>query len=101
MNFKVKITEQAEVELDEAYGWIAADSLEQAAHWFNGLVEACQSLSLNPERCPRAPESNDIDRDIRQLLYGKYRILFTITDDIVYLLHVRHGARRYLSSEEV
>ena len=101
MNFKVQITEQAATELDEVYEWIAADSPEQAVIWFNGLVEVSESLSTNPERCTRAPESNEIDREIRQLLYGKYRILFTIREDTVYLLHVRHGVRRYLSPEEI
>jgi plasmid stabilization system protein ParE len=101
MNFKVQLTEQAEAELAEVYEWIAADSPEQAAIWFNGLVEVSESLSTNPERCPRAPESNEIDREIRQLLYGKYRILFTIREDTVYLLHVRHGAMRHLLPDEV
>ena len=87
--------------MNNAYEWIAADSPGQAILWFNGLVEVSESLSTNPERCPRAPESNEVDREIRQLLYGKYRILFMIRDDTVYLLHVRHGARQYFPVEEV
>lgn len=97
MSFKVLITEQAETELDEAYHWIANESIERAVSWFNGLVEACESLSSNPERCPYAPESDAIGAEIRQLLYGKYRVLFMVRDGTVYVLHIRHGARQHLS----
>jgi plasmid stabilization system protein ParE len=38
MIFKVQITQQAEAELNEAYEWIANQSLEQAVVWFNRLV---------------------------------------------------------------
>jgi hypothetical protein len=37
MIFKVQITQQAEAELNEAYEWIANQSLEQAVVWFKGL----------------------------------------------------------------
>jgi plasmid stabilization system protein ParE len=101
MIFKVQITEQAEAELNEAYEWIASQSLEQAVIWFNGLVEAADTLSTFPERCPRAPESTELDLEIRQLLYGKYRLMFIVRDDTVYLLHVRHGARQHLRPEDM
>lgn len=101
MIFKVQITAQAEAELNEAYEWIASQSLEQAVIWFNGLVEAADTLSTFPERCPLAPESTELDLEIRQLLYGKYRLMFIIRDDTVYLLHVRHGARQHLRPEDM
>jgi hypothetical protein len=55
-----------------------------------------------PTRCPSAPESKRLRRDIRQLLYGKrpgvYRIIFRIEEKakggpLVRVLHIRHGAR--------
>ncbi len=101
MSFKVRITAQAETELNEAYEWIANESPDKAVIWFNGLVEASESLSAHPERCPRAPEGTDLDQEVRQLLYGKYRILFILRDDTVYVLHFRHGAREYLRADEV
>ncbi len=44
-----------------------------------------------------APEAGSFDRPIRELLYGKrnlgtYRILFTVLDGKVLVLHVRHGS---------
>jgi plasmid stabilization system protein ParE len=60
------------------------------------LTEA-QALEQFPHRCPLAPESGP-ELEIRQLLYGRYRVLFTITSDTVYVLHIRHGARQQLKS---
>lgn len=100
MRYDVDFTEQAQADAREAYRWIAEDSLERAAEWYQGLVEAIDSLEQFPQRCPLAPENTDFKEDIRQLFYGKrggvYRVLFTISGKTVYVLHVRHGARKPL-----
>jgi len=64
-----------------------------------GLLAAIEDLGVFPERCPVArSESRHFGVMIRQLVYGKgvgrYRILYTVTDDLVVVLHVRHGRRR-------
>ncbi len=57
-----------------------------------------------PARSSLAFENEYFDEEIRQLLYGKrgrlYRILFTIRDDEVYVLFVRHSAQAPLSEIE-
>jgi len=57
-----------------------------------------------PLRCSLAFENNFFELEIRQLLYGKgkniYRILFTVTEQTVYILHVRHSAQQPLSPDE-
>ena len=71
--------------------------------WMNGLFRAIQSLDTMPLRCPLAFENEFFDEELRQLLYGKrgrvYRILFTISDNEVYVLFVRHSAQKPLSPE--
>jgi len=53
-----------------------------------------------PKRCPLAPENASVPFEMRQLLYGRkphfYRILFTIEDEVVYVLRIRHGRRHHL-----
>jgi plasmid stabilization system protein ParE len=71
MTYRVIIEPPAEAELEEAYQWIARAAPQAAARWYNGLVEAIDSLESLPERCPLAPENDAFDEDIRQLLYGK------------------------------
>jgi len=79
---------------------LAHQAGETGARWFEALEEAVASLSKFPERCSLAPESTAFPYEVRHLLYGHrphiYRILFTIRDKVVYVLHIRHGRRRVL-----
>ena len=98
MKYRVIIEPPARANIDEAYLWIAERNPGAAIKWFNGLEKAVQTLEDFPQRCPLAEESKVFDVEIRQLVYGKrigaYRILFTIQEDAVHVLHVRHGRRR-------
>ena len=97
----VVITEpQAEADMAEAYRWIAINSPFHAAKWVQGMEAAILSLDWSPQRCSRAPEADTFGKDIRQLLQGNYRILFTICETTVHVLHVRHGAREHIKPEE-
>ncbi|HVX83272.1 MAG TPA: type II toxin-antitoxin system RelE/ParE family toxin [Phycisphaerae bacterium] len=104
MTYTLHITDPALADIDQAYSWIASQSPEQATSWYNGLVEAVNSLKRLPKRCPIAPESEELPFEARQYLYGDrrhaYRIIFTIHEQLVLVLHVRHAARRYLSDDE-
>jgi plasmid stabilization system protein ParE len=97
MDYRIEYSPEADQKADQAYEYIARSSPYQAAKWYSGLLKTIASLGRNPEHCGLAPESNTLNRPIRQLLYGKrqhkYRILFEIRGDIVYGLHIRHGAR--------
>jgi plasmid stabilization system protein ParE len=87
----------AQQNIDEAYLWIAERDSEAAERWFNSIYQTIGSLELFPERCPLAPESRFFNREIREAFHGrrqhKYRILFTVEETEVHILHVRHGAR--------
>jgi len=100
MKYRVLVIPCAAAEIEEAYLWIAERAPESAVRWFNGLYSVIDTLETFPERCPHAPEDDFFQQEIRQLIYGKligrYRILFTIDGDTVYILHVRHGARKRL-----
>ena len=97
MKYRVLIEPPARDNIDEACLWIAERNPAAAIKWFNGLEAAIQGLENFPHRFPLAEESKVFDVEIRQLVYGKrvgtYRVLFTIKDDAVHILHVRHGRR--------
>jgi len=102
MKYHVEITEPADVDLEEAYCWIRDNhSPTRAAKWREGLYAKVDTLERMPERCGFAPENDWCDFELRQLLYGSYRILFTIRADRVFVLHIRHGARRFVSPDEL
>lgn len=79
---------------------------EFADAWFEGLTLAINSLETLPARCPIAPESKELDREVRQLIYKKskgssYRILFGISGSQVYIYRIRHTAQQYVTKEEL
>jgi plasmid stabilization system protein ParE len=64
------------------------------------MLKAFRSLEKNPLRCPLASESAHFDVVIRQLIYGKYRNLFIVKCETVFVLRVRHGAQEHLRPQE-
>jgi len=100
MSYKVEITEKAQEEARQALRWIAQYSPEKAALWHFELMEKVDSLENFPARCPLAPESKTHRKEIRHLIFGKYRILFIIEDETVYVLRVRHQAQDVLSPDD-
>jgi mRNA-degrading endonuclease RelE of RelBE toxin-antitoxin system len=62
------------------------------------------TLQEKPLRCALALENDALAEEIRQLIYGKsrnkYRILFTIRDDTIFVLHVRHSSQATLTDED-
>jgi len=89
MEYQVEITDVALAEAEEAYVWMIENfSPESAEQWFEGLMDAIESLNKSPKRFSLAPENDVFLEEIRQVLYGKgrgmYRILFTISESIVY-----------------
>ena len=104
MKYRVVIQPDAEAEVAEAFAYIHTRSPANAERWLRGLYSVIETLETMPGRCALARESGAFKEEIRQLLYGKrqhkYRILFTVHDNEVHVLHVRHGARAALGPDE-
>ena len=87
----------AQKDIAECRLWIAEHDIESADRWFYDIYDTIGSLEIFPERCPLAPENKFLKTEIREIFHGrrqnKYRILFTVSEKEVHVLHVRHGAR--------
>jgi plasmid stabilization system protein ParE len=97
MTHQVILTDRAARDLEEAYRWYAEQGPESAVRWYNGFLDALNSLADSPERCPVAAETRKLSFEIRQLLYGRrrsYRALFLVREHTVVILHIRHTSRR-------
>ena len=94
----------ARQDIAQAHLWLAERSPDAAERWFNSLYDTIGSLAFFPERCPLAPESEFFNVEIREIFHGrrqhKYRILFTVGEGQVHVLHVRHGARLALGEAD-
>jgi len=95
--WRVIVESSAQHDIEDIYLWLAERESEAAERWFNGLYDTIGSLETFPERCPLVPETDFFDREVRQIFHGrrqhKYRILFTLSERAIHVLHVRHGAR--------
>ena len=87
--------------IGEAYFHLHERSPAAADRWLLGIHEAIQSLRTLPQRRPLAPERALAEEEIRQLVFGTYRILFSIEGTTVGVLHVRHVARGALRPEDL
>lgn len=111
MAFRVEISPRAFQDLDEIAQYIKQNgSFEQAEKWFNGIIAAIRTLQQMPNRCPMAVESEDVGQEVRLLLHGtrhrRYKIYFSVQErtpsaGTVHVFHVRHWARKDLTSDQV
>lgn len=67
--------------------------------WFDSIQEAILSLGDQPLRFPPAPENDAFEEEIRHRVVGSYRVLFTLHEERVHVLHVRHGRQDVLRPE--
>ena len=103
MEYRIVIERRARSDVDEIVSYIAGDSPPAAFTWYEDLFGHIASLGHMPRRCAAAPEPELGDLAIRQMIFGNYRILFTVDDHhrSLHIHHVRHGARRGASMNEV
>lgn len=111
MAYRVDISLSALADAEAAYFWVKERAPHRAGDWYEGLLETIFSLETFPERCPIAPESEGVGKDIRQLFYGKragmYRILFGLAhdpatgEDVVRIYRIRHASRQDVTVEEI
>ena len=89
--YQIDIKPTAENDLESRYLQIAEESPQNAVRWYLDITEAIEKLDTLAERCPIAPEDTDIQRGIRHLILGNYRVLYLINQNVVEVLHIRHG----------
>ncbi len=107
MSYPVVFSQQAARELEEAADWWATHrDPAQAVRWYSGFSEKIVSVGEDPERFPPADENDDFPYTIRELNYGlssrpTHRAIFTITQENVVVLTVRHIARDRLTLDDI
>jgi toxin ParE1/3/4 len=78
-------------ELDDIIAYIAQDSPVTACTFLEEVLEFADSLSTLPYRGRIVPELSD--PVVRELFIRRYRLLYGIQDEEVYVLSIIHGAR--------
>ena len=101
MEYEVELSTQASRDVEEIFRRIHVDAPLNAARWRSRLEQKIETLVHSAHRFGFAPENNDARREVRQLMYGRYRILYTVDDATAYVLTIRHGAMQFLSGREI
>lgn len=88
--FTVQFLPAAEDEILASYEWgVGRWGGDLAEKWLRELYTAVfDRLSTFPYSCSIAPETEDARIEIRQLILGRYRILFEISGNEVIVLHL-------------
>lgn len=106
--YKVIPSERADADLERIQFYLMGKTPHKVEKWTQGLLDALDTLEEMSRAYAVAWEQPAYGYEVRALLYGNYRVLYTILDtdgdgeeDTVRILHIRHGAQDFsLPAEE-
>lgn len=91
--YSVWISQNAQNDLDHIFSYIAADSINNAKKFVLALEEKIQRLDTFPEGFAYIPENIFFGTNYRHIIHKKYRVIYKVDRDSVYVLRVIHGAK--------
>ena len=102
--YKIKLESSVLQDIELSYVWGRDQwGIEQAKKWYRSTKEAIRSLAVFPERhhiTPDTQEKAEFQEEIRQMIFQRYRILFTIKENTVHVLHLRGAFKGDVSTEQ-
>lgn len=90
---KVRITAEAESDLEAIADYIAQDNPPRALSFIQELRDKCLSLADTPLAFPLVPRYERFG--VRRRVHGSYLIFYRTEGKQVVVLHVLHGAMEY------
>jgi plasmid stabilization system protein ParE len=89
--YLVIFEDSAQADVRQSYDWgCRAWGKREAQQWARQLRNAAsKQLGVVPKGFPLAPEDDEFSEEIRQMVVGRYRVLFTVKGRKVHVLHVR------------
>ena len=92
--YKVQWTKNAIYDLEDIIEYIKIDSIKMAKNIFYEIKDECQKLYFLPERKRIVPELQQLCiTKYRELIYKRWRIIFKIQEDKVFILLVVDSSR--------
>lgn len=90
MRRQLTISQKAKDDLTTAWLYIAADSLEAADRWLEGVYDTLAPLCDHPHLGRQRPE---LAPDLRSLVHQNHVLFYLPSETEVRLIRVLHGAR--------
>ncbi|MCK5147318.1 type II toxin-antitoxin system RelE/ParE family toxin [bacterium] len=91
MDYKIKWSPSAASHLEQICEFIAQDSKAYARVFAQKLLTIVENIPLFPKAGRIVPEY--YDDNLREHIYGNYRIVYRIESDAVEIIAICHGAR--------
>ena len=91
--YEVNFARHAQDDLEHIYDYIASDSIHNATKFITQIENKVYSLENYPQRNPLIPENEYFGTDYRHLIYKKYRIIYRIIKQSVFILRIIHSAK--------
>ena len=85
---KITWTSLALERVYEIAKYIAEDSLESSNKWVDQIFNKVKRLEKFPESGRKIKESNR--KEVREIIFGNYRVIYRIGRNQIYILTVRH-----------
>jgi plasmid stabilization system protein ParE len=101
--YQIIFNPSAYQKLDNIFSYIALESSKIAIKIIDGIEKQIMSLTSITERFPVVPEKITYKSyQIRHFFYKKsFRVIYTVYDDIVHILDIRHSAQDYISIDDI
>lgn len=89
--YLVEFSRDADLELFDSYDWGVREwGVDAANKWARDMRSAINTMLRSfPLSQPVAPDNDEFEVETRQMIVGRYRVLFTIQDRVVTVLHLR------------
>jgi len=91
--YKINISFNAQKDLEHVFFYIAVDSINNAKKFILELEEKIYSLETMAERFALIPENIFFGTNYRQIIHKRYRVIYKISSNSVYIMRVVHGAK--------
>ena len=88
---KIEWTKPSLVDLESIRDFIKRDSEYYAYRFVGKIIDAVEILENFPEMGRIVPEASD--KNIREILFANYRIMYRIEKDRILILTVMHGSQ--------
>ena len=86
-------TDPAVSDLDSIHEYIARDSEVYADSVLSEIFDAVDRLEFFSESGRSVPELDE--QRTREIIVGSYRVMYDMQDDVIRILTVLHGARKF------
>jgi plasmid stabilization system protein ParE len=106
MNRHIRIVQRARSDVHHIFTWLKRRSPRGATAWYQAFWQAAQRIASSAESFGLAPESERLQRQLRQAFFKtrrgrRYRIVFEVNEAEVMILRVRGPGQQLLRRRDV